>query len=223
MRRPLSILLGLTVLAVAVPLVPFLAFGTRLDHAVAAWLDPPPPPGVLAAAEVGILAIDILLPVPSSLVATLGGAHLGIAVGTACAWLGMTLGSLAGWGVGRLLGSVSLARLDDETRSSLAAREQRIGAVLVVITRPLPLVAEAAAIMAGAAAMPFHSFLAPAASGNLAIALAWSLAGAWGRESDRLQWMLVWSLIVPVTLVWLWVRTRVQSPPRKLPSISQSS
>lgn len=208
MRRPLSILLGLTALAVAVPLVPFLAFGARLDHAVAAWLNPPPPPAVLAAAEVGILAVDILLPVPSSLVATLGGAQLGIAVGTVCGWLGMTLGSLAGWGLGRLLGRAALARVDDETRTSLTAHERPLGPLLVVLTRPLPLLAEAAAILAGAAAMPARTFLAAAASGNLAIALAWSVAGAVGRGGDSLQWMLVWSLIVPVTLTWAWMRTR---------------
>lgn len=217
MRRPLSILLALTALAVAVPLVPFLAFGARLDHAVAAWLDPPPPPAVLAATEVGILAADILLPVPSSLVATLGGAQLGIVVGTACGWLGMTLGSLAGWGLGWMLGRGALARLDDETRSSLVAGEQRLGPVLVVITRPLPLIAEAAAIMAGAAAMPVRSFLAAAASGNLAIALAWSVAGALGRGSDSLQWILVWSLIVPVTLTWAWLRTRGRPAPHRCP------
>jgi uncharacterized membrane protein YdjX (TVP38/TMEM64 family) len=223
MRRPLSILLGLTALAVAVPLVTFLAFGARLDHAVANWLDPPPPPAVLAVAEVGILAVDILLPVPSSLVATLGGSQLGIAMGTACGWLGMTLGAMAGWGLGRVVGLASLARLDDEARGSLAAHEQRMGPVLVVITRPLPLIAEAAAIMAGAAAMPFGSFLAAAASGNVAIALAWSVAGALGRQGDGLQWVLVWSLIVPVILTWLWVRGRMKPPPQQLPPISQSA
>ncbi len=211
MCRPLSIVLGLTAIAVAVPLVPFLVCGARLDHAIAVWLDPPPPAMMLAAAEVGILAVDILLPVPSSLVATLGGAQLGIALGTACAWLGMTLGGIAGWGVGRLVGGAAVARLDDITRASLVDRERRFGPLLVVMTRPLPLIAEAAAIMAGAAAMPFRSFLAAAASGNFAIALAWSVAGASGQQGDRLQWMLVWSLIVPVLLTWLWVRMRLQS------------
>lgn len=208
MRRPLSILLGLTVIAVAVPLVPFLAFGARLDHAIATWVDPPPPAAMLAAAEVGILAVDILLPVPSSFVTTLGGAQLGIVAGTVCGWLGMTLGGIAGWGLGRVVGGAALARLDDEARGSLAARERQLGPMLLVVTRPLPLVAEAAAIMAGAAAMPFRTFLVAAASGNLAIALAWSMAGAFGRADDSLQWMLAWSLIVPVTLTWLWVRTR---------------
>lgn len=222
MNRPLSILLGLTILAVAVPLVPFLAFGARLDHAIAAWLDPPPPPAVLAAAEVAILAVDILLPVPSSLVATLGGAQLGIVAGTLCGWVGMTLGAIAGWGLGRLVGRRALARLDDEARASLAARERQLGPLLVVVTRPLPLIAEAAAIMAGAAAMPFRTFLAAAASGNLAIACAWSVAGAVGRAGDSLQWMLVWSLIVPVMLTWLWIRTGVQSRATRGSSISSS-
>jgi uncharacterized membrane protein YdjX (TVP38/TMEM64 family) len=213
MRRPLSIMLGLTGLAVAVPLVPFLAFGARLDHAIANWLDPPPPAAVLAAAEVGILAVDILLPVPSSFVATLGGARLGIVAGTVCGWLGMTLGGIAGWSLGRVVGGTALARLDDEARGSLAARERQLGPLLVVVTRPLPLIAEAAAIMSGAAAMPFRTFLVAAASGNLAIALAWSLAGAIGRADDSLQWMLAWSLIVPVTLTWLWIRTRGEPSP----------
>jgi membrane protein DedA with SNARE-associated domain len=229
MRSPLQILLGLTALAVAIPLIPFFALGTRLDHAIATWLDPPPRPAVLAAAEVGILAVDILLPVPSSLVATLGGAQLGIAVGTVCAGLGMTLGAIAGWGLGRIVGRTAVARLDADARASLAAHgkhESRravedgfhgvLGPVLVVITRPLPLIAEAAAIMAGAAVMPFRSFLAAAISGNLVIAFAWSVAGALGREGDHLQWMLIWSLIVPVTLTWLWIRMRVQSPPQEM-------
>lgn len=228
MRRPLQILLGLTALAVAVPLVPFLAFGARLDHAIATWLDPPPSPAVLAAAEVGILAVDILLPVPSSAVATLGGAHLGIPLGTACGCLGMTLGAITGWGLGRIAGRTAVTRLDDDARASLTAQEKSepqwaaldgvqglLGPVLVVITRPLPLIAEAAAIMAGAAAMPFRSFVAAAASGNLVIALAWSVAGALGREGDSLQWMLIWSLIVPVTLTWLWIHARVQSPTKE--------
>ena len=53
MHRPIRVLLILALVAVAVPLVPFLAFGTRLDHLVASWLDPLPAPPVLAAIEVG--------------------------------------------------------------------------------------------------------------------------------------------------------------------------
>jgi uncharacterized membrane protein YdjX (TVP38/TMEM64 family) len=208
MRRATRLLVLLTLAALAVPLVPFLLFGTRLDRLVADWFDPRPAPAVLALLEVGVLAADILLPVPSSMVATLGGAELGIALGTLCAFLGMTAGSLAGWWLGATAGARALARLDVADREALERRQQRLGPLLVVLTRPLPLVAEAAALVAGGTGMPLRDFLPAAASGNLAIALVWSAAGALGRSADSLPLALVWSLVIPVALAWLAVRRR---------------
>jgi uncharacterized membrane protein YdjX (TVP38/TMEM64 family) len=216
MHRPLRLLLILALMAVAVPLVPFLAFGTRLDHAVARWLDPLPAPPVLAAIEVGVLAADLLLPVPSSMVATLGGAQLGVVIGTACAWLGMTAGAMLGWWLGRTAGAASLSSLSLDEQEQLARQQRRFGPLAVVLTRPLPLVAEAAAIMAGAAGMGWREFLVAAGSGNLAIALVWSLAGALGRQADSLQWVLVGSLAVPVAITWLVLQRSLQTHSRKL-------
>ena len=208
MQRTLRILLLLAVAAVAVPLVPFLLVGARLDHAVGAWLDPPPPPAAFAAVEVGVLAADVLLPVPSSVVATLGGVVLGVAGGTACAWLGMTLGAAAGWALGRLAGSGALAGIDAADRAALARHERRLGPLFVVLTRPLPLVAEATAILCGAAGMPARGFIGWAAAGNLAVAFAWSLAGARGAAADAVQWMLAAALVVPLALACVAVRGR---------------
>ena len=202
MQRPLRLLLLLALAAVAVPLVPFLAFGTRLDHLVAGWLDPPPAAPMLAALEVGVLAADLLLPVPSSMVATLGGATLGIAAGTACGWLGMTLGAAVGWAVGRAFGSRAVTTLDAADRRKLDRRERRYGPLVIVVTRPVPLLAEAVAILAGAAGMPFRTFLPWTAAGNLAVAAAWSAAGALGKELDAVQWMVAGSLVLPVVLAW---------------------
>jgi uncharacterized membrane protein YdjX (TVP38/TMEM64 family) len=216
MHRPLRLILMLALLAVAVPLVPFLAFGTRLDHAVAGWLDPPPAPQVLAAIEVGVLAADLLLPVPSSMVATLGGAHLGVVIGTACAWLGMTAGAMVGWWLGRTAGAASLSSLTLAEQERLTRQQRRFGPLAVVLTRPLPLVAEAAALMAGASGMSWRDFLIAAGSGNLAIALVWSLAGALGRQADSLQWVLMGSLAVPVAITWLVLRRSLQTPSREL-------
>jgi uncharacterized membrane protein YdjX (TVP38/TMEM64 family) len=216
MHRPLRLILMLALLAVAVPLVPFLAFGTRLDHAVAGWLDPPPAPQVMAAIEVGVLAADLLLPVPSSMVATLGGAHLGVVIGTACAWLGMTAGAMVGWWLGRTAGAASLSSLTLAEQERLTRQQRRFGPLAVVLTRPLPLVAEAAALMAGASGMSWRDFLIAAGSGNLAIALVWSLAGALGRQADSLQWVLMGSLAVPVAITWLVLRRSLQTPSREL-------
>lgn len=200
MPKEIRLLLGLTGAAIAVPVVPWLLWGARLDHAVATWLEPPPPAPLLAAAEIGVLASDILLPVPSSLVATLGGASLGVAAGTACAWVGLTLGSLAGWWLGRTAGRRGLAALDDEARTALESRRRRFGPLAIVVTRPLPILAEAAALMAGAAGMTWQAFLAAAAPANLAIAFAWSLAGALGRDADSLQWVAIAAVAVPAVV-----------------------
>ncbi len=211
MRSTLRVFLVLAAVAVAVPLVPFLLVGARLDHAVAGWLDPPPPPATLAALEVGVLAADILLPVPSSLVATLGGSALGVAAGTACAWLGMTLGAAAGWAAGRAAGGRALARIDAADLAALERQERRLGPAFVVLTRPLPLVAEAAALLCGATGMPARLFLAWAAAGNLAVAFAWSLAGSLGSRADAVQWVLAGALVVPLALALLAARRGVGS------------
>lgn len=206
MHRQLRLLVALTLAAIAVPLVPFVLLGTRLDHVIGGWLDPPPAPAVLAVAEVGILAVDLFLPVPSSMVATLGGASLGMLRGTACAWAGMTLGAVAGWWLGRAIGGRSGRGLDAHDRAMLAGVQERLGPLFVVLTRPVPLVAEAVSFLAGATRMRFGDFFVAAASGNLAIAGAWTAAGAYGARSDALQWMLLVAIAAPVAATWLVVR-----------------
>lgn len=218
MRRATRLLVLLVVVALLVPLVPFVLFGTRLDAIVAGWLDPPPPAPILALLEIGVLAADLLLPVPSSVVATFGGARLGAAIGTVCAWTGMTIGALAGWGLGRRAGGGALAGLDAGDRAALARGQERLGPLLVVVTRPLPLLAEATALAAGGAGMPLRIFLPAVAIGNAVIAAAWSILGALGRE--ELSLVMLVALVVPVACVWGIVRapwTADRRPPTVTP------
>ena len=88
------------VLALLVPIVPFLLLGESLDRRVDAWLDPPPPAATVALVTVAVLAVDVFLPVPSSLVSTFAGAQLGIAAATAASWLGMMAGAIVAFGFG---------------------------------------------------------------------------------------------------------------------------
>jgi hypothetical protein len=55
---------------------------------------------VAAAGIFALLALDVFLPVPSSIVATGAGVILGLAEGTAVVWGGMMAGCLIGYGTG---------------------------------------------------------------------------------------------------------------------------
>ena len=70
----------------------------------------------------------------------------------------------------------------------------------MVVSRPLPILAEAVALMAGATGMPWRTFLAAAAPANLAIAFAWSLAGTLGQAADSLQWVALAAVAVPAAV-----------------------
>jgi len=225
MPRAVRILILGVLAAVAIPLVPLLIFGEYLDTVIARFLDPPPSAGMVAAIEIGVLIADILLPVPSSLVTTLGGAVLGVVLGTFCGWLGMTLSALAGWGLGSLLGSRAIARLSPEEQVFVHKFRRRTADLLVILSRPIPLLAEAIAILVGGSGMSLHRFLPAAAAGNLAVALAWSLAGSLGREQEQLQWVLVLSLLVPLAVAvammrWFTQETSHAEPPDRFTSPS---
>src|SRR4029453_3205901 len=90
----------LWILLIGMVLLPFLLFEqqfnafaeyvTRSD--ASRWL--------VASAVFSLLALDVFLPVPSSIVSPPSGVLLGFAIGTAVVWGGMMAGCLLGYAVG---------------------------------------------------------------------------------------------------------------------------
>lgn len=166
-RRWLAI--GALVLAGIV--LPFLFFGAAIEAAVAALLQGAgAEPGLAAAAVMLLLAADIVLPVPSSLVGAFAGAVLGLAAGVAATWAGLMLGCAAGYGIGR-------AMAGRRPPGEAAARGGAIGPAALAATRAVPVLAEAGIIAAGAAGIGFARMLAIVAPANLAVAFAYAAAG----------------------------------------------
>jgi uncharacterized membrane protein YdjX (TVP38/TMEM64 family) len=187
------------VVALLVPIVPFLGFGDALDQRISNWLDPPPSPAVIAAGTVGVLSLDVLLPVPSSLVSTIAGAQLGIVVGTAITWLGMTFGALLGFGLARLLGRPLAERFSDaEDLSRMDRLAATHGAWILVMTRALPVLAEAAVLVLGTTLLDWRRFLPPVVLSNLGIAAVYAVLGHYARQQEALPLALAASIAVPV-------------------------
>ncbi len=205
--RPLLVI----VLALSVPVVPFFAFGEALEARITAWLDPPPPPATVALATVGVLAVDILLPVPSSVVSTLAGAELGILPATAASWLGMTAGAMLGFALAKAWGRPLAARLSsDEDLAQMDYLAHRYGAWLLVLSRPLPIVAEAAVLFLGTTSLAWRTFLPPVMLSNLGIALVYAVLGNIARTQGELPLAIAASIVIPVLAATLtrWVLSR---------------
>lgn len=199
-RRFARWLIGLSVILL-IPAVPFLLLGEDFEQRQTDWLRGGLAPRELAAAVAGLLAADIFLPVPSTSVSTYAGAALGWGPGIGATWLGLTAGCLIGFALARWCGrpfAERFARGDD--LAALDELMQRYGLIVLVVSRALPLLAEAAVLLTGLSRLSWRVFLFAIATSNLAIAAVYVAVGVYFRDSDALPWAIVASGTVPLLL-----------------------
>lgn len=135
--------------------------------------------GVLAAAlGVSLLVADVVLPVPSSLVMVAHGALFGVVIGTFLSLLGSVGAALFGFAIGRRGGKFLERFVTAGERERADRLLARWGVLAIIVTRPVPLLAETMAIMAGASPMSWTSLTLAAAAGSLPPALLYALTGA---------------------------------------------
>ena len=152
-------------LAALVPLVPFAVIGELPGER---WLVATSHDALrFGATGALLLAGDVLLPIPSSVIGALLGGRLGFWSGFAFGLLGLCAGHAVGYGLGRL--APARFTSDLPTAPSIS---------LVLLSRPVPVLAEAVAIAAGATRMSFARYAAAAGIGNAAYAGALAANGA---------------------------------------------
>ena len=135
--------------------------------------------GVFAASlGVGLLIADVLLPVPSSLVMVAHGAIFGVVIGTLLSLLGSVGAALFGFAIGRRGGKILERVVTPAERARADYLLARWGALAIVVTRPVPLLAETVAIMAGASTMSWSSVFLASLAGSAPPALLYALTGA---------------------------------------------
>lgn len=135
--------------------------------------------GVVAASlGVSLLIADVLLPVPSSLVMVAHGALFGVVVGTLLSLLGSVGAALFGFAIGRRGGKLLERLVTPEERARADKMLARWGALAVVVTRPVPILAETVAIMTGASSLGWPRMLLASFAGALPPALLYALTGA---------------------------------------------
>lgn len=136
--------------------------------------------GGLWAAMLGVclLIADVALPVPSSLVMVSHGALFGVMGGTLLSLVGSTGAAMLGFWIGGRGGRLLERLVTPQERERADGLLKRWGTLAIIVTRPVPLLAETVAIMAGASGMSRGRVALAAVIGSLPPALLYALTGA---------------------------------------------
>ena len=187
----------LWVILIGLVLLPFLLF----EEQFTAFADQVTASGtsrwVVAGAVLALLALDVFLPVPSSIVSTAAGIFLGFVAGSAIVWTGMTAGCLFGYAVGARGSSAARRLVGDDGLERAAALARRYGVLTIVLCRPVPVLAEASVVFAGLVHAPFGRFMRLTALSNLGIALGYSAFGAYSLRMDSFLVAFLGAMLLP--------------------------
>ncbi len=221
--RDLFRTLPLMCVVMLVPVLPFLLFGGWFDDWVTGLRNDPPADGVTAAIVVGLLTTDIALPIPSSVVCTMAGWQLGSLLGTAAAWVGMTLGAVIGFAIARRWGrpvALWFTKADDLQRMQHVS--ERYGPMVLALCRAVPVFAEASVLIVGIHRLSWRRFLPTVMLSNLGIALAYVLLGEFAQKHGWLPLALGVSIALPVVMAAA-ARRWVPNENAPLPTASDST
>ena len=131
-----------------------------------------------AALGVGLLVADALLPVPSSLVMISLGALYGPFAGALLALAGRFGMAVAGFALGRAGAPILVKLIGTARRAHAEALVERWGALAIIFSRPVPILAETVVLTAGASGLRWRVVLPAALVGSLPEAIAYGAIGA---------------------------------------------
>jgi len=147
------------------------------------WLEDPMPVmraarPLAAVAGVLLLIADVFLPIPSIPIMVANGALFGTAGGTLLSMIGCVGAALTGFAVGRAGNDLIRRFVSPPEYERAGIMLERWGALAIVVSRPIPILAETVAILAGGSPMTWTQALLGAVAGSIVPSVAYAWAGA---------------------------------------------
>jgi 3-dehydroquinate synthase len=114
----------------------------------------------------------------------------------------MTLGCMIGYAVGRFAARGAVARLmGQRNMDRLSALTARHGLWALLLTRPVPVLAEAAVLFAGLARLRWPAFLALSGAANLALSILYAAIGSFAVTTAGFVVAFVAALAAPALFI----------------------
>jgi uncharacterized membrane protein YdjX (TVP38/TMEM64 family) len=219
MKRALLLIVAVAAFVIGSKLVVENLLGIPMESLAASWLANA---GLgTATLVVVLLAADVVLPVPSSLVMVFSGAAFGVVWGSIVALVGSIAGEWLGFELVRRYGrGVSSQIVGADEFERFSDFFDRHGVLAVILTRPLPVVMETMSLVAGLSTMSRWAFLGASLVGTAPIVVVYAYAGALSREAGNLVPAVV-ILVAVAGCGFAWYRARFASDrpsPRTPPS-----
>ena len=143
---------------------------------------------LLAFISLLILGLDVILPVPSSVVMVSNGVLLGALWGGVLSVAGGLLSAVLGYYIGvkskRL--AAKFTGPADEARAK--AFLEKYGYAAIIASRPIPVLAESVAVISGTLNLRFGKVLLNSVIGLIPIAFVYSVTGAYSTSLDNAFW-----------------------------------
>ncbi len=151
--------------------------------------------GVLIA---GLLAADVILPAPSSVLMTLAGALLGPWRGAVVSFAGAMACALLGFGLCRRFGRTRFERVTGATETARVEQMMaRYGVWAVLLSRGVPMLTETVSCLAGLSRLHATTFAALAAAGTAPICLVYAWTGHCAGTFTGQGWAVLSTFVLP--------------------------
>lgn len=148
-----------------------------------------------------ILLSDILLPVPSSIIMFINGFVLGVVGGGLLSLFALMGASVVGY----FLGKFSQNIFHSKANISASSMVESYGMIAIIVTRGMPVLAEAVSIVCGYNRMNFRKYLLFSFIGYLPLCFLYSFFGQLGQDKNLFLITFFISLLI-AAVMWFIAR-----------------
>ena len=125
------------------------------------------------------LTADVFLPVPNGLTNTLAGVTLGWPIASLVVWIGLNLGAIFGYCVGRFFGRpIAKFIVGEKDLNNAEKSSKNFDVIGLILSRPVPAFAELSTLAAGITKMNFLKFICVVFSVNIGVAVIFAGLGS---------------------------------------------
>lgn len=139
-----------------------------------------------------ILASDIILPVPSSIVMYINGYILGLWAGALVSFAGLLVGAVVGYHIGRWSSKGFGIEKNERAQHILST----YGAVAILMSRGIPIISESICIVCGYNKMPFGKYFLFNLIGYIPLSLLYAFCGRLGYDKNTFLLSFGCSLVI---------------------------